>query len=346
MAYSSFNKTPAVTHMSIIRDVRAGKVYPVYYLMGEESYYIDRLSDFLVDAVLTPEEKAFNLITVFGADTTIQNVMDAAKGFPMGAEKQVILVKEAQNLKKIEDLESYLQQPQPTTVLIFCHKNGALDRRKKLAGRIEKVGVLYESKKVREAELPTFIANYMKRKGVAISNDAIALLAEHVGADLNRMASELDKLCIALPADSRQVGRDLVAEHIGISKEFNIFELQDAIGRKDVLKVMQIANYFDKNPKAAAVPQILSMLFRYFANLMQAYYSPERTQSGIAAWLGAPEWQVKKNVLPAMQNYKGTKVIQIISEIRRADARSKGVDNTDATPSGELMRELLYFILH
>lgn len=345
MAYPSYSKTPAVTHTSIIRDVRDGKLLPVYYLMGEESYYIDRLADFLVDAVLKPEDKAFNLITVFGADTTIQDIMDAARAFPMGAERQVIMVKEAQALKNIELLETYLQQPQPTTLLIFCHKNGSLDRRKKLAGQIAKVGVVYESKKLRDGDLPPFIDQYMRRKRVGITNDAIMLLADHVGADLNRLSSELDKLCIALPEGQQQVTRDLVAEHIGISKDFNIFELQDALGRKDVMRVMQIAAYFERNPKAAPPPQLLASLFGFFANLMQAYYAPQRTPAGIAAWLGITEWQVKKNVLPAMQHYGGTKVMHIIAEIRRTDARSKGVENPN-TPWGELMRELFFFILH
>lgn len=345
MAYSTQGRKSAVTYLTIVHDVQAGKIRPIYFLMGEESYYIDHLADFIADAVLRPEERAFNLLTVFGADTGVEDVMDAARGFPMGAQRQVVVVKEAQNLKNLERLEAYAKQPQTSTVLILCYKNGTLDRRKKLATLIEKVGVLYEARKLRDNELPAFIDSYMQRKGVGIAPDAVQLMADHVGADLNRMASELDKLCIALPEGKRQVDRQLVADHIGISKEFNIFELQDAIGRKDAVKVLQIASYFDKNPKAAPVPVLLTMLFRYFQNVMLAYYAPNRTAAGIAEWLGVRDWQVRMNILPPMHNYNGVKVMHILSEIRRADARSKGVDNP-GTPPSEVLRELFAYILY
>ncbi|MBR1733500.1 MAG: DNA polymerase III subunit delta [Alloprevotella sp.] len=345
MAYSP--KAPAVTHETIVRDVRAGKIAPVYYLMGEEGYYIDRVADFLVDSVLREDEKAFNLITVFGLDTDIDAVMDAAKGFPMGAQRQVVVVKEAQNLKNIDRLEYYLRQPQPSTVLIFCHKNGALDRRKKLPGLIERAGgVVFESKKLYESQLAPFITAYLKRKGAAIQPDAVAMMAEYVGADLSRMAGELDKLCIALPPGGGQaVTTDLVASHIGISKEFNIFELQEALGAKNVLKAMRIANYFDKNPKANPIQKTLPSLFRFFSHLMLAHYAPDKSERGLAGWLGMGEWQVRRNVFPALRNYNAVKVMQILGEIRRTDARSKGVGNPSIT-NGDLMRELLYFILH
>lgn len=345
MAYAT--KTPAITHESIINDVRAGDVRPVYYLMGEESYYIDRLSDFLADTLLTEEEKGFNLITLFAADTDIDTVISTAKGYPMGAQRQVVIVKEAQTLKDIDRLEYYLKQPQPSTVLVFCHKNGALDRRKKLPGLITKAnGVVYESKKLYDSQLPTFVVNYLKQKGnVSILPPAAAMMAEHVGADLSRMASELDKLCIALPDGERTITPELVAAHIGISKDYNIFELQDALGQKDIAKVMKIAYYFSKNPKANPIQRTLPSLFRYFSNLMLAYYAPEKTEHGLAEWLGMGEWQVRKNILPAMRSYSGIKTMHILSAIRRTDARSKGVENPN-TPNEELLRELLYFILH
>ncbi len=338
-------KSSGPSYETIVRDVRAGNIQPVYFLMGEESYYIDRLSDFIVDTVLRPEEKDFNLLTYFGAETDIDTVINAAKGFPLGAQRLVVLVKEAQRMARMERLEYYLKCLQPSTVLVFCYKGGTIDRRLKVAGLIEKSGVLYESKRLYDSQLPAFVCAYLKRRHVSIEPSAAEMLAEYVGSDLNRMAGELDKLCVALPEGQNHVTPDLVERHVGVSKEFNIFELQDALGRKDVLKVMQIVNYFDKNQKTNSIQKVLPVLFKYFTNVMLAYYSPEKSERGIAAWLGQTEWQVRRNVMPAMKCYSGVKVMKIISELRRTDARSKGVDNPN-TPSGELMRELFYFILH
>lgn len=366
MAAFSARKASGPTHEEICRDIRAGNVKPIYYLMGEESYYIDRLADFITDTLLKPDERDFNLLTLYGADTDAAGIILAARGYPMGAQRLVVMVREAQNLRDVDRLELYLRQPQPSTVLVLCHKNGTLDRRKKLAGLVEKAGVLYESKKMKETALPTFITNYLRRRQLAIEPAAAQLLAEYVGSDLNRLAGELDKLVIACSSgqgaassgqgtvSSRRttgssnqmvVSSELIERHIGISKEFNIFELQDALGQKDVLRVSRIANYFDKNQKENPPQKILPALFRYFSNLMLAYYAPEKTERGIAAWLGVGEWQVRKNVLPAMQHYSGVKVMKIIGEIRRTDARSKGVGNPNI-PAGELMKELYFFILH
>lgn len=338
-------KKETISYETIIKDVRAGNIKPLYFLMGEESYYIDRLADFIVDTVLRPEERDFNLLTYFGAETSIDTVINAAKGFPMGAERLVVVVKEAQRMAKLERLEFYLRQVQPSTVLIFCYKDGALDRRLKIATQIEKAGVLYESKKVYESQLPAFITGYLRRRSVTIDEAACSMMAEYVGSDLNRMAGELDKLCIALPKGENRVTAELVERQVGLSKDFNIFELQDALGRKDVLKVMLIAKYFDSNPSVNSLQKTLPMLFRYYSNLMLAYYAPDKTERGIAAWLGMTDWQVRRNVLPAMRSYSGVKVMQIIGAIRRTDARSKGIENV-STPPGELLRELLYFILH
>lgn len=338
-------KKTGPTYDVIVRDVRAGDVKPVYCLMGAESYYIDRLSDFIVDSALKPEERDFNLFTFFGAESTVDAVINAAKGFPMGARRLVVVVKEAQNLANFDRLEFYLRQPQPSTVLVLCYKNGTLDRRKKIVGMIEKAGVLFESPRLYDSQLPGFIREYMKRLHLDVDARACALLAEYVGADLNRLVGELDKLVVALPEGQHAVTVDLVEHQVGISKDFNIFELQDALAQKDMAKVSRIVNYFDKNPKANPIQKTLPALFKFFSNLMLAYYAPERTERGIANWLGLADWQVRRNVLPAMKNYTGTKVMKILGEIRRTDARSKGVENP-STPNGELMEELLYFILH
>lgn len=339
-----------ITHETILRAVMAGEIAPVYYLMGEESYYIDRLATFISETLLKPEERDFNLITLFGPDVDTHSVVQAALAFPMGADRQVIVVKEAQALKDIDLLDAYLKQPQPSTVLIFCHKNGTIDKRKGVVKQIEKVGVLYESSKLRDYQLPAWIRDYLRRKKIGIEPQAEAMMAEFVGPDLNRMASELDKLVISLPAaqgaaTGRIVTAALVASHIGVSKEFNVFELTDALSRKDVLKVRQITNYFDKNPKQNPIQKTLPAVFKFFQNVMLAYYAPDKTPAGIASWLSMNPYVCEKTIIPAMRNYNATKVMHIIGQIRRTDARSKGVDNP-GTSDGDLMKELMYFTLH
>ncbi len=339
-------KKAGVTYETVVRDIKAGDIKPVYFLMGEESYYIDHVSDFIVDTVLRPEERDFNLVTFFGPESTMDNVLTAAKAYPMGAQRMVVLVKEAQAMKGLDRLALYLQHPQPTTVLVFCHKHGVIDRRLKATALIEKTGVLFESPKLRDYQLPAFVNNYLKRKRVSAEPGVAETMGEYVGADLCRMAGEIDKLVLALPDGAKTVTLDMVNRHIGESKNFNIFELRDALGEKNVVLVNKIVKYFDKNPKANPVQMVLPSLFNYFSSVMLAYYSPDKSERGLASWLGMSEWQVRRNVLPPLRNYKGVKVMQILSEIRRADARSKGVGGSSATSPGDLMKELVFFILH
>lgn len=339
------NSAKSQNYERIIHDVQAGRFKPVYCFMGAESYYIDRLADYVVEQAVAPEQRDFNMIMLYGADAGADKIISAAKSFPMGADRLVVCVKEAQNVKDLDLLAYYLQKPQPTTVLVLCYKNGVLDRRKKLSALIEKTGELYESKKLYESQLPGFIRDYLGRKRVAIDPKAATMMADYVGTDLNRMAGELDKLVIALPENERTVRPELVEALIGVSKDFNNFELLEAIIAKDVVKANRIINYFDSNPKANPVPVTLSTLFKFFSQLMLAYYAPDRSERGVALWLGVPDWQVRRNVIPAMRVYNGRKVMQIVHEIRRADARTKGVGNL-GTSAGDVMRELLFFILH
>ena len=338
-------KKEGVTYEEIVRAVRAGNFAPVYYLMGEESYYIDKVSEFIVDSALKEEERDFNLTVCYGADVTADEVVNAAKRFPMMAQRQVVWVREAQNLQGKERLSFYLEHPQPTTVLILCHKHGVLDRRKKLASDIQKAGILFESKKLYESQLPGFVSAYLRRKGVAMEQNAVMMVCESVGSDLSRLSGELDKLVLALPEGETRIGTSFVERHVGISKEFNNFELVSALVAKDVLKVNRIVKYFNDNPKNFSLQLTLSVMFGFFSNLMLAYYAPKRTEEGIAEWTEQPRWQVGRNILPAMRNYTGVKVMQIIGKLRETDAKSKGVGNTMATP-GDLLKELAYFILH
>ena len=333
------------TYEEIARDLKNRVYKPVYYLMGEESYYIDRISDYIAQTVLTEEEREFNQTILYGVDTDVASIINAAKRYPMMSEYQVVIVKEAQNVKKIEELSYYLQKPLMSTILVICHKNGVLDKRKKLAAEISKIGVLFESKKMKDAQLPGFIASYLKRKQVDIEPKASEMMAEFVGTDLNRMAGELDKLIITLPAGSRRITPEQIERNNGVSKNYNNFELRNALLTRDVLKANKIIKYFEENPKTNPIQSTLSVLFGFFSNLMLAYYAPDKTEQGIANQLSLqPTWKAKE-YMAAMRVYSGVKCMQIIGEIRYCDARSKGVDNASIS-DGDLLRELVYKILH
>ena len=333
------------TYEEIARDLKNRIYKPVYYLMGEESYYIDRISGYIAQTVLTDEEKEFNQTVLYGSDTDVPTIINAAKRYPMMSEYQVVIVKEAQNVKKIEDLSYYLQKPLMSTILVICHKHGVLDRRKKLAVEIANVGVLFESKKIKDAQLPGFISTYLKRKSVDIEPKASEMMAEFVGTDLNRMAGELDKLVITLPQGVRRITPEQVEKNIGVSKDYNNYELRSALVARDILKANKIIKYFEENPKTNPLQATLSALFGFFSNLMLAYYAPEKTEQGIANQLSLqPSWKAK-DYMAAMRVYSGVKCMQIIGEIRYCDARSKGVDNSSLS-DGDLLRELVYKILH
>jgi DNA polymerase-3 subunit delta len=330
-----------------MRELVDGKYRPVYYLQGEESYYIDKISDYIAEHALAPEERDFNQTIMFGSDVTASQVVDAARRYPMMAERQVVIVKEAQNIKQTDALEKYMKKPLGSTVLVMCHKNGKIDGRKReYVKAIQQAGILFESAKLKDRELPAFIENYLKKKEVSIDPKSTQLIADAIGADLSRLTSELDKVLLSLPENDRRVTPQVVEDQIGVSKDFNGFELRDAIVNRNVFKANQIINYFDKNPKAGSIYSFLPMLFNYFQNLMIAYYCPKRqSQEAVAQWLELRSPWAAKDYMTGMRNYTGMKTMQIISKMREIDAKSKGLDNPN-TPAGELMKELIFFILH
>lgn len=337
-------KKSSVTFETIMRDLKAKKYAPVYVLMGDESYYIDRITDYIADNVLDPD---FNQTVVFGADTTAAQVVDMAKGYPvMPAAHRVVIVKEAQGLKSLDALERYFEKPLASTVLVIAYKNGTIDRRKKVVGKAEAVGVVFESKKKRDYELPAFIEAYLKKNHVAIDTKSAAMIAEHIGADLSRLISELDKVMISLPDDDRRVTPDVVEREIGVSKEFNIFELKTAIIERNVFKANQIVKYFDKNPKAGSLFSCLPLLYTYFQNLMVAFYAPDKNNdNNLAAFLELKSVWGLKDYRVGMRNFSAMKTLQILAKIRETDAKSKGLDSLN-TSTDDLMRELIFFILH
>ena len=256
-------------------------------------------------------------------------------------------MKESQNLKNTEQLEKYFKNPAKSTILVFCHKNGTIDKRKKIIpSALEGGAVIFESKKLYDRELPGFIESYLKNHRATIDAKTAQVIAEHVGADLNRLTSELDKVLISLSDSDRRVTADVVEKEIGVSKEFNTFELRNAIVKRDVFKANQIIKYFDSNPKAGSLFSILPLLFSYFENLMIAYYSPNKmNENSVAEFLELRNGWAAKDYVIGMRNYSGMKTMQIISKIREIDAKSKGLDNPN-TSAGDLMKELIFFILH
>ena len=340
-------ETKNVTYSSIMKELQSGQYRPVYYLMGEESYYIDKICDYIAEHALQPEERDFNLTIMFGSDVNASQIADAARRYPMMADRQVVIVKEAQNLKNTEALEKYLKQPSTTTVLVICHKNGKIDGRKReYVKAIQQAGILFESQKLRERDLPAFIENFVKQKNASIDPKSTQLIAEAIGADLSRLVSELEKVLLGLPEGDKRITPQVVEDRIGVSKDFNGFELRDAIVNRNVFKANQIINYFDKNPKAGNIYSFLPMLFNYFQNLMIAFYSPNKgSQEAVASWLELRSPWAAKDYMTGMRNFTAMKTMQIISKLREIDAKSKGLDNPN-TPPEELMKELIFYILH
>ncbi|WP_276816556.1 DNA polymerase III subunit delta [Segatella maculosa] len=340
-------KNTGTSYETIMRDLKARHFSPIYILMGDESYYIDKISDYIAEHVLRPEERDFNQTVVFGSDISASQIVDSAKAFPMMAEKRVVIVKEAQNLKGTEPLVKYFKQPVVSTVLVLCHKNGSIDKRKKIIPAAQVGGaVIFESKKLYERELPGFIISYFMQHEITVEQKAAQMIADHVGADLHRLTSELDKILISFSEVDRMVTPEIVEKEIGVSKDFNAFELRSAIIQRNVYKANLITKYFDNNPKAGSLFSFLPMLFSYFENLMIAFYSPNRSnENAIAQFLELRNGWAARDYLTGMRNYSGMKTMQIISKIREIDAKSKGLDNPN-TASSELMKELIFFILH
>ena len=340
-------ETKTDTFEGIMADLKAGNFVPVYYLMGDEPYYIDKIADYIAEHALQPEDRDFNQTVMFGSDVNAAQVADLARRYPMMAERQVVIVKEAQNIKQTDQLEKYFKQPMPSTILVMCHKNGTIDGRKReYVKAIKQAGVLFESKKMRDRDLLPFIERYLQSREVSIDPKSTQMIADAIGADLSRLTSELEKVVLSLPAESRRVTPQVVEDQIGVSKEFNAFELRDAIVNRNVYKANQIIKYFDENPKAGSIYAFLPMLFNFFQNLIIAFYSPNRTsQEGVAEWLELRSPWAAKDYMTGMRNFSAMKVMQIIDKIREIDAKSKGLDNPN-TPPGELMKELIFYILH
>ena len=335
-----------ISYECICKEIAERKFSPIYVLMGEEPFFIDQITDLLIENVLAEEERDFNQSIFYGADADAVSVINAARRFPMMSEYQLIVVKEAQLMRDIELLNAYAKHPLSSTVLVINYKYKTLDRRKSLAAAVEKNGILFESKKIPDYKMPGYITGLLQQRSLAIDAKAAQMLSDFLGNDLNRLSKELDKLAIVMAQmGSKRVTPELVERNIGISKEYNNFELIKALATKDVLKANRIAQYFEKNPKTNPLPMTLAVLFNYFSNLLIAYYSKDRSEAGLMAALGLRSAFQLKDYQMGMRHYSAMKVFLSIGEIRKADAASKGVDNASASDA-DLLKELLYKIMH
>lgn len=336
----------AVTFESIKRDILNKKFSPIYLLMGDESFFIDQISDLLVENVLTNEEKDFNLLTFYGVDSDVNNIIASARRFPLMAEYQLIIIKEAQELDKFDLLDVYAKKPLKSTILVINYKHKKVDGRRALVKNINgNGGVVFESKKLYDNQVPPYIKSYFAAKKIRIDDKSAQMITDFVGNDISKLNQELLKLEISLPKDNNTITSDLVEKNIGISKDFNNFELLKAVISKDVVVANRIANYFDKNPKDNPTIVTISLLFNYFSNLLECFWLPQKNEQSVMSSLGLKSAYFARDYMSGLRNYNAMKVMNIISELRVFDAKTKGIGNVSAT-SGELLKELLFRIMH
>jgi DNA polymerase-3 subunit delta len=327
----------------IVGEIREGNIKPIYFLMGEEPYFIDKLADYIGDTVLTEEEKGFNQMVLYGKDVRIEDIVSVAKRYPMMSERQVVIVREAQHLaRNIEDLTSYAEQPQHSTVLVICFKYKKLDKRKKLHKALRTHGLVFESNKLYENQVSDWIRNLLKGKGYLISHKASILLVEYLGTDLSRISNELDKLQGVLP-EGTEIDPKTIEEYIGISKDYNNFELKKAIGEKDFRKATQIITYFSQNPRENPFVVTVTLLHNFFTQLLQFHGLLDHSTKNVASALRINPYFVSE-FQTAAKNYPMKRVSTIISNLREMDLKGKGV-GAHNTSQADLLKELLVKIM-
>lgn len=323
----------------IVADIKKGNLKPIYFLMGEEAYYIDAISDYIEKNVLSDEEKGFNQMTLYGRDVTVEEIVSNAKRFPMMAERQVVIVKEAQDLARtIDKFEAYAKNPQLTTVLVINYKYKKLDKRKAVYKAIKKAGIVFESKKLYDNQVPDWIRRVLSGQNYTITPKASQMLVEFLGTDLSKIMNELNKLKIILPTGTN-ITPEHIEKNIGISKDYNNFELRKAIGYRDTLKAFKIVNYFGENPKDNPMVVTVSLLYNFFSQLLHLHGLHDKNPRSVASALKVNPYFVNEYI-DAAKNYPMKKVSAVIANLREFDVKGKGV-NSNAVPQGDLLKELL-----
>ncbi|MES2448357.1 MAG: DNA polymerase III subunit delta [Bacteroidota bacterium] len=338
--------------VEIIKDLKARKFKPLYLLQGEEPYYIDQVVDYMESNVLNDGERGFNQTILYGKDTDMATILNAAKRYPMMSEYQVIIVKEAQDLKWAKETEgtsketefvlNYFEKPLSSTILVFAYKYANFDKRKKIYKSISKNGVIFQSDLVRDYKLMPWIEEHIKERGYKIAPQAAALMAEYLGTDLSKIANEVEKLCLNISKDVT-ITTEHIQKNIGISKEYNVFELQKALATRNVLKCNQIINYFANNPKANPMVMVMANLSGYFTKILKYHYLPNKNDA--AKELGVSPYFIK-DYETAARTFNDAKTFEIISLLREYDLKSKGLDSTGNTTDGELMKEMVFKMIH
>jgi DNA polymerase III subunit delta len=333
----------------ILTELKAGKYAPLYFLQGEETFYIDLISNYIENNVLTESERSFNQVIMYGKDVTMASILTNARRFPMMAERQVVIVKEAQDIQDLNKemgpklLLDYLTKQVPSTVLVFCHKHKTLDKRRELGKKIDQYAVMLNTKKLYENQLPEFVYEYIHEKNVTIDQQAVQVLCEYVGNDLHRMANEIDKLTISLP-ESGSISVDQVMNQVGVSKEYNVFELQKAILRRDPLLANKIVNYFESNTKKNPMIPVVAFLYSFFSKLLMAAQVADKSEKGLASELKVSPYALRDYTL-ALRQFPLPKIIDNLASIKDADLRLKGV-NTGSADEGQIFRELVWRIMN
>ncbi len=333
----------------ILNSLRAGQYAPVYFLQGEEPFYIDLISDIIEDKALDEAAKGFNQVVLYGKDVSISDVLNNARRFPMMSDRQVVIVKEAQNLSDLGKesgdnmLKAYLEKPLPSTILVFCYKHKKLDRRKAIAKVLEKHAVFLTSNKLYDNQVPDWIRDYFKQKEFPITNKGVFMLAEYIGNNLERLSNEIDKMLINFK-EKVEINDHTIQKYVGISKEYNAFELQKAVAFRELVKANKIINYFESNPKNNPVIPIISILYNFFSKLLVLHVTGDKSDMNLASVLKVNRFFVK-DYTTAARIYPPQKVINIIHDLRHADLQSKGV-NAANVPDGQILKELVFKILH
>lgn len=332
----------------ILSELKARKFNPVYFLQGEESYFIDVISEYIEAHALSDAEKGFNQVVVYGKDVAMATVLTHARRFPMMSEFQVVIVKEAQEIQDLNKeigaklLLDYLKQPVPSTILVFCHKHKTLDKRRELGKNIDKLATSVTSKKLYDNQLPDFVAEHVRGRKISIEDRAIQALCEFVGNDLNRLANEIDKLLISLPA-GESITAERVMSQVGVSKEYNIFELQKAILHKDSFTVAKIVNYMASNTRKNPMIPIVAFLYSFFSKLLMATQAVDKSEKGLASALKVSPYAIRDYSL-ALRQYSPVKILYNISLLKETDLKLKGVNNASAD-EGQILRELVYRLM-
>jgi DNA polymerase-3 subunit delta len=331
-----------VSYEQLINNLKQKKYEPIYFLCGEEPYYIDKIAEYIENNVLDESEKGFNQTILYGKDTDAITIINEAKRFPMMAERQVVIVKEAQYLEKIDVLNSYLENPTPTTLLVICYKKKGVDKRTAFGKNVSKKTVYFESAKLKDHKVPEWIDAYVKEKKYKIDPKGSIMLSEFLGNDLSKIANEIDKLMLNIPA-GEIITPSLIEKFIGISKDYNVFELTKALGEKNVLKANKIVNYFAANPKNNPIIPIIANLHGYFSKVIITLALKNQSENVIASEIGVMPFYVKEYKAASL-NYDFRKLVQIIGLLHEYDLKSKGVNNNQE--EGELLKELVFKILH